>query len=450
MTGLKLPKKAQEVIEKLKKAGFEAFAVGGGVRDLIMNRPTENWDFTTNATPAQILKVFPNGFYDNRFGTVGVAKEGEVFEITTYRTEWGYSDRRHPDKIKWGETLDQDLSRRDFTIDAIAFDGKKLVDKFGGRDDIKRRLVKTVGDPNKRFSEDALRLLRAVRIATQLAFIIDHDTFLAIKKNSPLIKKISGERIRDEVLKILETDFPADGFYLLRNSGLLEQILPEIEACFGVPQQSPKRHHLYDVGTHLFLSLRNCPKKDPIVRFATLLHDVGKPATFKKDSQGIITFYNHEVIGASIAKNIGQRLRLSKKDLQKLVTLVRWHQFSVDERQTDAAIRRFIKRVGKENLSDILAVRIGDRLGGGAKETSWRLEKFKKRLNEVQKQPFSVTDLKVDGHDVMKILKIGQGPLVGKLLNILFQEVVEDKEKNKREYLLKRIKTIGKNLSNLE
>jgi len=440
MIKLSLSSEPKKVINKLKKAGFEAWTVGGSVRDLLMKRPTKNWDFTTNAIPTEILKLFPKGFYDNRFGTVGILQEnGEIYEITTYRTEKDYSDRRHPDKIKWGKSLEKDLSRRDFTVNSIAFDGKKLVDPYDGQTDIKKKLIKSVGDPKKRFSEDALRLLRAIRIATQLSFLIEKVTFLAIKKNAHLIQKISSERIRDELLKILSSDFPADGFYILRNSGLLEQVLPEVEKCFDVPQQSPKRHHLHDVGTHCFLSLKHCPSKNPIVRLATLLHDVGKPAVFRKDKEGVITFYNHEVIGASIAKNIARRLRLSRKDREKLFTLIRWHQFSVDERQTNSAIRRFIRRVGKENLNDSLAVRVGDRLGGGARETSWRLERFKKLLIEVQKQPFSVTDLKVSGHDVMKILKIKPGPLVGKILNSLFEEVAEDKEKNKREYLLKRI-----------
>jgi len=444
MTKLKLPKNAQKIIDKLQKAGFEAWAVGGSVRDLLINRPTKNWDFTTNATPLQILKVFPNGFYDNRFGTVGLTQEnGEIYEITTYRTEKGYFDRRHPDKVQWGESLKEDIARRDFTINAIAFDGQKMVDPFAGQKDLKKKIIKAVGDPNQRFAEDALRLLRAIRIATQLAFIIEPITFQAIKRNSPLIQKISAERIRDELFKILSTDFLADGFYLLKNSGLLKEILPEVEQCFGIPQQSPKRHHLYDVGTHAFLSLKHCPSHDPIVRLAALLHDIGKQATFKKTKEGVITFYNHEIIGAGMVRSIGRRLRLSKRDLQRLIIFVRWHQFSVDERQTDAAIRRFIRRVGKDNLNDILAVRTGDRLGGGARETSWRLEKFKKRLLEVQEQPFSVTDLKVNGYDVMEILKISRGPLVGKVLKMLFLEVEEDEDKNKREYLLERIKKIG-------
>ena len=204
-------------------------------------------------------------------------------------------------------------------------------------------------------------------------------------------------------------------------------------------QKSPKRHHIYDVGTHLLLSLKHCPSKNPIVRLATLLHDAVKPVTFQKDETGIITFYNHEIISASIVRNISTRLRLSKKDRDRLVNLVRFHQFTVDENQTDKALRRFIKNVGIENLNDILDLRVGDRLGGGARETSWRLELFKKRLVEVQKQPFTVADLKVDGYDVMKIYNIGPGPLVGAVLNMLFDDIVSGKLKNEREILLKRI-----------
>jgi len=215
---------------------------------------------------------------------------------------------------------------------------------------------------------------------------------------------------------------------------------------FGVNQKSPGRHHQDDVGTHALKSLKASRSHDPIVNLAILLHDVGKPVVVAKNKNGTITFYNHEVVGASIARNIANRLRLSKKDADRLFRLVRWHQFTVDERQTDKAIRRFIRNVGKENLTDILEVRRADRIGGGARETSWRLEKFKEKLAEVQKQPFTVADLKIDGHDVMRILNISPGPLVGKILNQLFEEVVEDKTKNERKYLLQRIKQIGKTL----
>jgi len=454
----KIPPFVRKIISTFQKAGHEIYIVGGAVRDLLMKRVVTDWDFTTDATPEIILGLFPDGFYDNKFGTVGISHPSleKPYEITTFRKEIGYTDRRHPDKIIWGKTIEEDLVRRDFTINAMALKpvasrqlpvaSFKLIDPHGGQEDIKKKLIRAVGNPIERFQEDALRMFRAVRIATQLGFTIEEKTFQAIKNNIDLIDHISAERIKDELLKLLSYSYAADGYMLLRNSGLAQKILPEVEQGFGVAQKSPGRHHLWDVGTHSVLSLKYCKSKDPIVKLAALIHDAGKPLVVKKQKNGTITFYNHEVLSASIASNIGRRLRLSKKDQERLVTLVRWHQFTVDERQTDSAIRRFIRNVGKENLQDILDLRVGDRLGGGARETSWRLEKFKKRLTEVQKQPFSVRDIKINGHDVIKTLNIHPGPLVGRILNQLFEEVVEDKKKNERKYLLKRIKQISKSL----
>lgn len=461
------PAYVKGLISKFDEKGFEIYIVGGAVRDLLMDRQVTDWDFTTNATPDQILELFPDAFYNNKFGTVGLpAQEPKspraqwpILEITTFRREETYSDRRHPDKVVWGESLEEDLSRRDFTINAIALrlpasrrvaQGKpswEIIDPYNGQEDLKRKLIRAVGDPQKRFSEDALRMLRVIRIASELGFVIEEQTFEAIKTNNPLLAHISKERIRDELFKLLASPFPYEGFVMLRNSGLLEKILPEVEHAFGVPQKSPKRHHVVDVGTHLFYSLRYCPSPDSLVRFATLLHDIGKPQTFKRDPNGVITFYNHEVVGTSIARNIARRLRFSKKQEGKLTILVRWHQFTVDERQTDSAIRRFIRNVGKENLKDMLDLRVGDRLGGGATETSWRLEEFKKRLVEVQKEPFNVADLKIDGNDVMKSLGIPSGPMVGQILNALFLEIEEGKLKNIHEDLLAKIKVIRKELT---
>lgn len=446
------PPFVEKILATFQKAGHEIYIVGGAVRDLLMGRPVNDWDFTTNATPEIILGLFPDGFYDNQFGTVGVVEKDKtpVYEITTFRKEAGYSDQRHPDKVIWGKTLLEDLVRRDFTINAMALKlvaGYELIDPYGGQKDIRAKLIRAVGNPDERFGEDALRMMRAIRIATQLGFSIEGKTFSAIKKNIDLINQISAERIRDELLKLLSYLYAADGYMLLRNSGLAQKILPEVEKGFGVAQKSPHRHHIYDVGTHSLLSLKNCRSQDPIVKLATLLHDIGKPITANRDDQGVITFYNHEMAGASMAGNIGRRLRLSNKDRERLIILVRWHQFTVDERQTEKAIRRFIKSVGKENLADMLSLRAADRLGGGAQETSWRLERFKKKLVEVQKQPFTVADLKVNGHEVMKILKIPSGPLVGKILNQLFEEIVADRKKNSRLYLLKRIAEIRKTLA---
>jgi len=441
----KLPKEVKLVFKKFQKAGFEIYLVGGAVRDLLMKRKIHDCDFTTNAPPQAIQKLFPKSFYDNLFGTVGVPFGKEIYEITTYRTEQGYSDRRHPDEVSWGKSLEEDLKRRDFTINAMAIgpqNGRlKFVDLFEGEKDLKRKIIRAVGNPQERFNEDALRMMRAVRIATQLGFIIEEKTFQAIRKNAKHILKISGERIRDELFKILTSDYPADGMILLDNCGLLEQILPAVVKGKGVEQAG---HHQDDVFTHSIKSLKFCKNPDPIVRLAALLHDVGKPAVAKKRN-GKITFYNHEVVGASIARHIAQKLRLSKKEREKLVTLVRWHMFTVDEKITDAAVRRFIRRIGKENINQMMDLRIADRLGGGClSETSWRLRLLQKRILDLEKHTPSVTDLKVNGHDVMKILGIGPGPKVGQILNKLFEEILDNPTKNKRQYLLKRIKELKK------
>ena len=444
-----LPKQAKDLMDKVKKAGYVCFAVGGCVRDMILGNQTGDWDFTTDAKPEEIQKLFPDSYYDNKFGTVGipiyknpksVKDQYAIYEITTFRSERGYSDFRHPDEVVFGSTLSEDLQRRDFTMNSLAYDGKIIIDEHNGMKDIEKKLIRAVGEAELRFSEDALRMLRAVRFCVQLSFELEKTTYSAIIKNSRLISRISAERIRDELIKILKTDLPSRGILLLRDTGLLKEILPEIEKCFGIEQKSPKRHHIFDVGTHLLKSLESCPSEDPIVRMATLLHDVGKTVTYKKTAEGIITFYNHEIIGASIVNNIAERLHFSKKDRERMVTLVRHHQFTVDERQTDSAVRRFIRNVGIENVPDMLDLRTGDRLGGGARETSWRLDLFKKRLVEVQKQPFSVSDLKVNGHDVMKIYNSGPGPLVGAVLNMLFEDVVTGKLPNEKAELLKRIK----------
>lgn len=444
---VKLPEFVQEILDEFEKEGYEIYVVGGAVRDLIMGKAIDDWDFTTNATPEEILKVFPDGFYDNKFGTVGISHKSSdnPYEITTFRKEYGYSDKRRPDKVVWGETLDDDLKRRDFTINAMALKKKgkgnyEVVDPYDGQKDIENKLIRAVGDPKRRFSEDALRMMRAVRIAAELGFTIEDETFNAIKSNSSLINEIAKERVRDELLKLMTSPHPYEGAVMFRNSLLMNEILPELEENFGVEQKSPGRHHIYDVGTHSLLSLKHCKNTDPIVRFATLIHDIGKAQTFDKKGDGVITFYNHEVVGAKMAEDIAERLRFSKKQKEKLVTLVRWHQFTVDEDQTDKAIRRFIRRVGKENIKDMLDLRVGDRLGGGARETSWRLEEFKKRLVEVQKQPFTVHDLKISGNKVMEILDIEPGPEVGEVLKNLYKEVVDKSLANEKKALTKRLK----------
>lgn len=457
---IQLPGDIEKICKMLADKRFEIAIVGGSVRDLLSGVLVHDWDLTTSATPEQILKIFKGAFYNNQFGTVGIPLESreslrqgsvqarvesqskDIVEITTYRTEESYSDSRHPDKVKWGESLDEDLSRRDFTINAIALrynQGKlDLVDPYKGQTDLKAKVIRTVRDPDERFKEDALRILRAIRFATTLGFEIEPMTLSSIKKNAGLIAKISGERVRDELFKMVDAHEPDKGFFLAREIGVLKIILPELDACFEVPQKSPKRHHVYDVGTHCVLSLKFCPSKDTISRLATLLHDIGK-AKVAKTIGGVRTFYNHEVIGGRQVKEIADRLHLSRDQKDKLFLLVRWHQFSVNENQTDAAIRRFIKNVGIDNVEYMMDLRVGDRLGGGLQQPeSWRLKLFRQRIKEVLKKPFTVADLKIDGNDVMEILGLEPGPKVGEILGKLFEEVLEDSKKNNREYLLEK------------
>lgn len=448
-----IPESVLKIYKKVEENGFEIYLVGGCVRNILLKRNIKDWDLTTNATPKDLTKIFKESFYDNDFGTVGIplkiGSDNQVAEITTFRTEQGFKDKRHPEKVSWGKTLEEDLSRRDFTINAIALKIERqgvyeLIDPFFGENDLKKKIVKAVGDPNVRFKEDALRLIRAIRIATELNFKIENKTFDKIKEDSKLLQHVSWERIRNELLRILSTENAYEGIMLLNESGLLEYILPELLLGVGVSQVRPGRHHTTDVFTHNLLSLKFCPSKDPIVKFTALLHDIGKPKVMSKDNQGYVIFHNHEMAGAKIASKICDRLRFSKKEKEKIVTLIRWHMFSVNENVTDSSVRRFIRKIGVENVKDMMDLRVGDRLGGGTQTAeSWRLKLFKKKIeDQLKPAPFSINDLKVDGKDIMRILEIKPGPKIGEILNKLFAEVDENLKLNTKEYLEKRIKEL--------
>lgn len=454
-----LPEQVLKDYFKLKDAGFKVYFVGGCVRNFLMQIPIKDWDLTTNASPEEIQKLFPHSFYDNAFGTVGIPyketenpEEKNYFEITTFRTESNYTNARHPENVEWGKTIEEDLERRDFTMNAIAAEivsnsddsEIKLIDPYNGLTDIENKLIRTVGNPDTRFTEDALRLLRAIRFATQLTFKIDDSTWKSIFKNADLITKISGERIRDELLKILAAENPYNGIVLLNLSGMLDLIFPELAKGKDISQVRPGRHHTTDVFTHNIESLKHTPSHDPIVRLATLLHDVGKPYVRSEDAEGHVIFYNHEVKGARIVADICDRLRLSKKQKEKIITLIRWHMFTVDEHITDSAIRRFLRRIGVENVADMMDLRIGDRLGGGTQVAeSWRLKLFKERVTKELNPPFSINDLAIDGNDVMRELGIEPGPKIGQTLKQLFEEVDEDLSLNTKDYLLKRLKELN-------
>ena len=453
----KLDAGAELIIKTLEKAGYEAWIVGGAVRDLMLGLPSYDWDVTTNATPEQIQPLFNECFYDNEYGTVKVAgkhireqfdllegsiNEDELYDITTYRSESGYSDKRRPDQVTWGKSVAEDLTRRDFTINAMAINLKgEIIDPFGGKEDLEKKVIKAVGVALERFEEDALRIMRAIRLAAQLGFTIEAETLSALKTKVPNLAHISWERIGAEVMKLLSTDHAADGIMLMANTKILEIVMPELLSTKAVKQGG---HHIYDVFTHSVEALRACPSPDPVVRLATLLHDVDKPTVAKAEGPRGVTFHSHEVVGARTAKKIAERLKLPKKDQDRVFTLVRWHMFTYDSKMTDAAIRRFIRRVGKENINDMMALRVGDRVGGGSKATSWRLTELQKRIGEQFYEPLSLKDLAIDGSDVMRILGINPSKKVGEILNILFEEILDEPKKNTKEELEKRVRELGK------
>ena len=457
-----LPKEVKNIIEALESAGFEAYAVGGCVRDFVLSNvkglsiEPSDWDITTNAKPEEIQKIFKKSVYENDFGTVAINTESKnetlkIIEITPYRIEGKYTDKRHPDKVEWGKTLAEDLSRRDFTINAIAYDGKKFIDFFDGQKDIKNKLIRTVGNPDKRFNEDALRLLRAIRFAVQLNFAIEPETAKAIKKNANDLVAISKERIRDELIKIIMTENAKPGIEMLREFGLLKHILPEVEEGFAVGQN---KHHIYTVWEHNLLALDWAVKHNYKLenRLASLLHDVGKPKTKRGDGLDS-TFYNHEVVGAKMTAKILERLKFPKKFIEKVVLLVRYHLFYYNvEEVSESSVRRLVKNVGPENMDDLLEVRIADRKGSGVpKAEPYKLRHLRAIIEKVSRDPISVKMLKINGDDLMAMLKVDPGPKIGFILNILLDEILDDPEKNGKKYLSEQAKKLnGESLAKLE
>jgi tRNA nucleotidyltransferase (CCA-adding enzyme) len=444
----KIPGEVSHVTKALKDAGFEAYLVGGCVRDLFVGKKPKDWDVTTNAVPEEIIPLFPKTFYENTFGTVGVVNEGvsdetlKIIEITPYRIESPYSDHRRPDSVKFSTHILDDLKRRDFTINAIAYDAEKgeIVDPFAGVADLSRGIIKTVGDPKERFFEDGLRILRAIRFHVELGFPLDLETEKSILENKDILKKVSKERIRDEFVKIIMSPNPMNGLLLLKKLGLLTYIIPELKESVGVEQN---KAHAFDVWTHLLKTVQHSADKDyPLhVRLGALLHDIAKPAAKRWDDKAKQwTFYGHEVIGSRVTKKILENLKFSRETIEKVVNLVRWHMFFSDtEKISSSAVRRLIANVGKENVWDLIDMRGCDRIGTGRpKENPYRLRKYKAMVEEVMRDPISVGMLKIDGKKIMEILSISPGPKIGQILNALLEEVLEDPALNTEEYLNKR------------
>lgn len=440
-----IPKEVSQVTEKLEKAGFEAFLVGGCVRDLIMGNEPKDWDVTTNATPDQIISLFPKTFYENDFGTVGVVDEQteneltRVIEVTPYRIESEYSDGRHPDSVIFSQKIEDDLQRRDFTMNSLAYSISKgeIIDLYGGQKDVKDRVIRTVGEPVKRFTEDGLRMLRAVRFSSELDFDIEPNTEKAIFENKDLLKNISKERVRDEFSKMVMSERPMKALLLLKKLELLQYVAPELEKTIGIEQEGA---HAYDVWEHLLRSLQHSADKNyPLeIRLSALFHDISKPESRRKGrGEKAWTFYGHEVIGARVTKKILENLKFPTKVIEKTVKMIRWHMFFSDTEQiTLSAVRRMVVNVGRDNIWDLMNLRICDRIGTGRpKEDPYRLRKYHAMIEEALRDPISVGMLKIDGKRIMEVTGVAPGPKIGFTLHALLEEVLEDPTKNTEEYL---------------
>ncbi|MDD5738701.1 MAG: HD domain-containing protein [Candidatus Pacebacteria bacterium] len=466
---MNIPPKIKKALEILQKSGYEAYIVGGCVRDLLRNVQPNDWDLTTNAKPEEIQEVFNlagfKTFYENSFGTVTVINQKsriknqkceEEIEITPFRTETKYSDKRHPDNVKFVDTIDQDLARRDFTINAMAISqelrirnqelGIKIIDLFGGKKDIENKIIKAVGEPDERFNEDALRMMRAVRFAVCLdekPWTIEEKTYQAIKKNANLLKEIAKERIKDELTKIIMSKNGAKGIDLLRELELLQHIIPELLEGLGIDQN---KHHTYEVYQHNLLSLDYACKKGFSfeVRLASLLHDIAKPRTKNGEGENA-SFHNHEIVGAKMTKKILENLKFPKKEGEKITKLVRYHLFyyNVDE-VGESSVRRLLRNVGQENIEELMQVRQSDRIGSGVpKAEPYKLRHLKYLLEKVAKDPISPKMLKVNGQTIMETLQIKPGPKVGQILSIVLSYVLSDPTKNTSEFLTTEITRLG-------
>jgi len=454
----KIPPFVTHVTDRLQKAGFEAYLVGGCVRDLVLDRTPHDWDIATNARPEQVTATFDDlkTVYENDFGTVtvlnmppeetaGVSRvtpdADNTVQITTYRSEGGYSDFRRPDTVTYETDLEKDQERRDFTINSIAYDPIKDVikDKFDGLKGIKDKVVRCVLNADTRFKEDALRMLRAIRFSTALGFAIEGETLSAVAKNAALLKEISPERIRDEFVKITSSTEPGIGIGLLQKVGLLEHIIPELLEGVGCEQ---KGAHIYDVFDHIMHAVQHSAEKGFVldVRLAALFHDIGKPRTRRYDkARDKYTFFGHEVVGAKMTKAILERLRFSRETVTRVTILVRNHMFFSDtEKITLSAVRRIIRNVGVENIWLLMQVRECDRVGMKKVEAPYRLRKYHAMIEEALRDPISVGQLAIDGAYLMGELQMKPGPRMGWILHALLEEVLEDPTLNTVEKLRER------------
>jgi tRNA nucleotidyltransferase (CCA-adding enzyme) len=440
----RVPGPVLDVVRRLQDAGHRAYIVGGAVRELLRGLETQDWDVATSAVPERVAPLFarvvPTGL---RHGTVTVLTAAGPCEVTTFRVEQGYADARHPDGVEFVDTVEADLARRDFTVNAMAWDpvAGRLVDPFDGTRDLHRRVIRCVGDPLERFREDGLRPIRAARFAATLEFEVEEATMRALPGARDQVARIAAERVREELRGMLAAREPSRGFEVLRRAGLLAVWLPELAECIAVTQN---RYHAYDVYYHTLHTCDAAPAGKPVVRLAALFHDVGKPRTRIERDDGEATFYNHQFVGAGMTEEAMARLRFPKEEAQRVAHLVREHMFDYRPEWSDAAVRRFVRSVGVENVADLFDLRLADNRGNGLKQGfPHYLEELAARVNALlaRQEALTVQDLAVDGRDVMRELALTPGPRVGEVLGRLLEAVLEDPALNERERLLERLRS---------
>ncbi len=440
---LQVPEPVLQLLRRLWDAGQAGYLVGGGVRDGMLGRSTSNWDLATDAPPDDVLALFSGAVYENRFGTVAVRHGEELYEITTFRSDHDYADFRRPHRVEWTDRLELDLARRDFTVNAMAWgagrpgapgeptpDAPGLVDRFGGRDDIAARTLRAVGDPGDRFREDALRMVRAIRLAAQLDFKIEPATLAAIEANAELVAHLSGERIAAELDRLLAAPTPSVGLRLLESTGVLRAISRELAEQRGVPQNKIPGDDLWD---HTVRSVDAATAANPVVRLATLVHDIGKPATAADGH-----FYGHDKVGAELARALLERLHYPRSVVERVTLLVRYHMPTYEPSWSDGAIRRFIRKVGRPALDELWALQQADNIGSGVAPGAGGLDELRRRVDEqlAAEIALDLGDLEIDGNDLLSELGLDPGPTVGRILDALLERVVEDPQLNDRPTLL--------------
>lgn len=423
-----------DLLATLWRGGQAAYVVGGSLRDVLLGRDPADWDLTTDARPERLQALFPHSLYENRFGTVVVWSAGKQYEITAFRRDVSYSDFRHPDAVEFGESIEEDLARRDFTVNAMAWgagpgDEPTFVDPYGGRDDLDRRLLRAVGDPDRRFGEDALRMARAVRLAATLEFQVEAGTFAAIGRNADLVRHVSGERICAELLKLLAAGRPSTGLRLMADSGLLAIIAPDLDRQRGLAQNKIAGEDLWD---HTLRTVDAAPPRQ-VVRLAALLHDVGKPDTIDDGP-----FHNHETVGAEMARHFLSGLHAPRTLQERVAHLIRHHMFSYGHTWSDAAVRRFIKKVGPGCIQDLLAVRAADNEGSGLPADAGHIHELAARIEAELAANVALgrDQLAIDGNDLIVEFGMPQGRLLGRLLDDLTERVVAEPALNDRAILL--------------